>query len=1417
LGIGNDGSGTQPLNVYLATPASGNYTVVVSNNGSTTTDKNMTAGVGSLDANAVTNIYGPATIQVTGTGAGSGKAMTETMGIGVRTGTVTTEATTISVSATGGIDTNFATAEAKGITAGGEATVATVNVGTTTGTNTFRVTAQGGYASGDDSNTGNVGAKAFGVENYENSTVNLLGTTNISVSATGGRPLGTGNIANISTADTYGIYNSIGSVNADKLVLTSIAANGDTGQYTQGTAIGIYNRDGGAVTINNLTITELVAKGGQAGTGGYANANAYGIQSDTGSVIVTDAFDINVKAQGGTSDNEAPASAAGIINGDTIDNGASLTMGKTGGSNTVMVTAIGGYSSGLDENNNMSAEAMGLYNNAATTLYGATTFAVESTGGQKFEAGNIVGNSSAKAFGIYNQGASLTTEDLTFTKVYATGKTGADTYAEAYGIYNTDNNATLSFGNLTFTDVQANGGNSSDSGSNYARAAAIWAESGNLVAGNIMGTVTATAGSGPGGNAEAYGITSGATAITATSLNLNVTAKGGASPVQATATAKALETNQNLITVTGGPNQLKAEAYGGKSYSTDETGDVSATAYGIYNSNQVNMQGATTFTVKATGGSPGSASEPPNYMAGDAYAEAYGIYNEGQSLEMGDLTFTEISAQGGTGSNAAANVYGIYNTNSESTFSVGSIIGTTVIATGGSSLSDASARAYGIMNSDGTLETTSTSADNSLNVVAKGGTILGNSEGNKDIYAEAYGIRNENSARTILRGNWVINVQATGGTAGAGITDANGSAMSAGVFNESYQGVTLAGPVTINATAVESVGSSSEGVRAGGIYSANGAVELQDAVNITTAVTSVSGAEFMAAALYANNGIINAGTDGTSSLGKLVKLQGDVVATGDNGIVNLTLDQGESYLQGNVRALENGQVNLVVAKGAAWKPVYDNRYGSFYDEAVAETHSQSYTVTDNAITNLNLSEGGIVDLTWDNRERDPYTAARTLTISNLSGNNGIFKINSNLAQNIADQITVDNISNDVNTVGIDVRYDPYLVTAGLTKDSNIKGSALVLKGAGVANLTTVNGIADSYNMYEYMPTITKNADDTYSLTALTITNGTTPTTPTEPTTPTTPTTPTNPSNDKINITAPSRPMREALHDRMAVHNLWVNGELNNMQKRMGDLRTAQPAESGIWARYEYNKLEKGSDSNLKYNLFQLGYDKDYVGNTGTFYRGAAFSYAKGNGTYEISTGDLKEGALSLYQTWIGKDGRYYDVILKGGKLMSNYEITNTANLSKADYSTWAYSLSGEVGKRFKKANGFYVEPQLELTLGRINGADYTTSTGMNVDVSGQNIALARIGVGLGQEVKNGNYYFKANYYHDFGGGLNLTASDNTTNPYSYGENIAKNWAVLTLGGNMKAGKNCNIYGELSKYVGQLTNNIQINVGARWSF
>jgi len=795
---------------------------------------------------------------------------------------------------------------------------------------------------------------------------------------------------------------------------------------------------------------------------------------------------------------------------------------------------------------------------------------------------------------------------------------------------------------------------------------------------------------------------------------------------------------------------------------------------------------------------------------------AFSIYNEiNQNLTVSGTPSLTATATAGTNDNsgatgddasasAAAQADGLRNgkdaENNTGTVTTGNIKSITVTATAGqatagSASSTGSAEAYANAAAYGIVpwgpDTKELGNIGSITATAKAGTATGGTAAGSSSAAGAY-------ATAYAAGIYVL-----GGTVNVGdLSDLEVSARG-GKATVQQSGARADG----RAYAYGVGGLSPEG---DAVLNISGNVKIitsATAGTATDATGKTSPAKFGAYSVFANQGgIINIGVDTSKGYpaanGKTVQLEGDIFA----GIMsknNIIFSGSASSLQGNIlNGDDSAANNITFTNQATWHPVFDNRYGSFITDGDYTTYSPSYTVNSISTTaNLTLSDKAAIDLTWDNATRDPAATARTLTLASLSGADGVLVVNTNLAQNAADQFIITN--NAATSLGIDVAYDPALAASGLNNNSDISGSAKVLTISS-GTTPTVTGVSDSYNTYDYTPTITANGDGTYSVTKLTITNVPV----------------TNPTDDggKKTITSPSKPMRDARNNRMALHNLWVNGELNNMQKRMGDLRAMEPAASGIWARYEHNKLEKGSDASLKYNYFQLGYDKDFKGDTGTFYRGAAFSYAKGTGDYEVSSGGLKLGALSLYQTWVGNDGRYYDVILKGGKIMSSYDLYDTANPSSADYHSWAYSVSGEVGKRFKKDNGFYVEPQLEFILGKINGADYTTSTGMDVNIDSQSTAIARLGLAAGREIKNvGSYYAKASYYHDFGGGLNLTASDSTTNPYSYGEDCARNWAVFTLGGAVKAGKNCNIYGELSKFAGQLSNDVQVNIGARWSF
>ena len=1224
-------------------------------------------------------------------------------------------------------------------------------------------------------------------------------------------------------------------VDSPAVKVTSTNHGDATGATVQGSTL---NAAGGAWTVT--------------ASSNAGSASAYGIQNyDTAisasAVTFTGAPTVTVEATNKEADSKNYLDAVGLYNN---GKNASITL-KQGAAITATITDA------TDAADGEISSATAMDNLEGTiTADGALNLTVTATGGQ-------TGTPTVITTGFKNRGTA-NVKDLTINASAAGGTItvtekdpGGVASAVAYGLCQNnsydDIDFSLTAGKVTITSLTAKGGTATGADAD----------------GKISGTTTDSEAK---AYAAAYGLYNSAadvsnSAMTIGSLDVTGTATGGSgdtfsvfsgTPVfnsYIAAIKNAADNGTATVTVDGAV-KANVAATGGKAPDAGQPGKNSwatANAIGIENTTSTTVQD-TNPTATITAASADLTVTAASGTGAKAGAWAQGIYNFATggtaATTIANLAKTTVTVAGSTGSTTSA-AYGIENQASEATdydivtntvthladgtatFRAGSVE-SIVTATGGSTsaanrIDDV--HAYGVYNHSGYGTYDSKNKNEADLTVTGPSTVAATATANAATpsQVEAFGFSNNGTSAVMSLQDATVTAAAAGGNSHYGSV----ASTIAQAIDNSNGGVVTARNLNLTATATggAQVAGSDEArqTEAYGISTALGTVSATGAVAIKTSVTPGSGAKeyFKADSLFArfDKGTLNVGTDGTKSLGKPVQLEGDVQAY-DGGVINLTLDGAESYLQGNVQTTATytytgttntvGTVNLTVTNGAVWRPVYDNRYGSLntanetynFDETTDtynttynyNTPAQTATTTDNSIGTLALSNGGIVDLTWDNATRDPATEGRTLTIDTLSGEGGVFKINSNLAQNKADEITLGSASTS-KSVGIDVAYDPALAASGLDNNSDISGKALVLTDKS-GKLASVKGVADSYNLYDYTPTITANGDGTYSLTKLTITNVKPAPTP---------------DNPKQDVTSQSQPMREARHNRMALHNLWVNGELNNLQKRLGDLRAAQPADSGIWARYEYDKLEKGSDASLKYNLFQLGYDKDYQGETGTFYRGAAFSYAKGTGSYEVSNGDLKEGTLSLYQTWAGKDGRYYDVILKGGKLMSSYDLNDTANPSSADYHTWAYSLSGEIGKRFNKTNGFYVEPQFEFTLGRINGADYTTSTGMDVNVGSQNTALARLGISAGRETAKGSYFAKASYYHDFGGGLNLTASDSTTNPYSYGEDIAKNWLVFSLGGTAKAGKNCNIYGELSKFAGQLTNDVQVNIGARWSF
>ena len=293
--------------------------------------------------------------------------------------------------------------------------------------------------------------------------------------------------------------------------------------------------------------------------------------------------------------------------------------------------------------------------------------------------------------------------------------------------------------------------------------------------------------------------------------------------------------------------------------------------------------------------------------------------------------------------------------------------------------------------------------------------------------------------------------------------------------------------------------------------------------------------------------------------------------------------------------------------------------------------------------------------------------------------------------------------------------------------------------------------------------------------------------------------------------------------------LW-RSENSDMLQRMGDVRLDNE-ESGLWARYYGGKNSfdaKNTKYSTSFNAYQLGYDKQ-LDNNKLF--GAAVSYNKGKNTYEMGGhGDGKAVSMSVYGSWNSEKGHYADVIVKGGKLDNDYTVYNDmGHKLEGDYDTWGLSLSAEYGRRMQMQNGFYIDPSVQFTVGRIAGADYSAASDfldskglkkdMYVSQDGFTSAIGRIGLGMGKTTDKAMFYTKFALAHEFSGDFTTTFAAENEPTSSTAVDFGGTWFEWQLGGSMKVNDNSYVYATFEKKFGGDTgsNDWRLDAGLRWSF
>lgn len=566
---------------------------------------------------------------------------------------------------------------------------------------------------------------------------------------------------------------------------------------------------------------------------------------------------------------------------------------------------------------------------------------------------------------------------------------------------------------------------------------------------------------------------------------------------------------------------------------------------------------------------------------------------------------------------------------------------------------------------------------------------------------------------------------------------------------------------------------------------------------------------------------VNTGVNGNTPGQNRVQLNGDVFVR-NGAMANIALNGRDSYLQGIVD--NGGSVNLWMKNGAIWQNEARNRRYSDDNEDVGSygaSHINRLIGGDSETEAGRIIQKSEKDITIDRYEGKVRVDYGTMVqqgggvvIHRAQRDSGIF-----LSGNTMDCSSGETL----NALASKLTYTGY--TEG---ERNLKGSVSVQEGLFTRSATYTGGISfdektgkgslgeigkalaspNPLGMFRAMSfmDITERADGSFSYR--------------------------DGDGNEGEVGSTHTEIQKAIEAAMATTLLSMRSGMINMSGRLGDIH--EGASDGLWGRVytgknTYNK--NGIEANNRFHGIQIGADR--LTDDG-WHIGMAMEYNRGTTSYTYGgEGTPKYFMGSFYGTKMSADGEYFDVVARFGKTYSDFTVYNQdKKYVHGSSSVNGYGFSVEYGKRVDRNNGSYIEPQLQLSITRIDDDNLSADTSfkhfetLRLLQRGLSSCVGRMGIMAGRKTEKGEFYVKADVLHEFSGESKTAynSSDAKTIDVTADVYRAKNldfngtWAELSVGGTWKMNADSYLYADFSKgFGGEYKKDWMLNAGARFAF
>ena len=441
---------------------------------------------------------------------------------------------------------------------------------------------------------------------------------------------------------------------------------------------------------------------------------------------------------------------------------------------------------------------------------------------------------------------------------------------------------------------------------------------------------------------------------------------------------------------------------------------------------------------------------------------------------------------------------------------------------------------------------------------------------------------------------------------------------------------------------------------------------------------------------------------------------------------------------------------------------------------------------------LGISAGAVWNVTKTVEESSTATGAKTVAINQLTFNDGIISV-----PDATQTVQIENMTGTGGTINAQtVKNDDGSFSVAKLAVSNVVGAATLTENyvginaddvtsEDLDNLKAVTADAASLTRQQ----VVSEGDINGGLSRVV-----------------------NPDGTKGEVLETKNTKQDAYQTLTAMNALAWRHEMNDLTKRMGELRDS-PVGIGSWARLYGSEQEYG-DQNLKTRSTSVQVGTDFpVGENWKV--GAALTYTNGDTSYEVGKADSDSYSGAIYGTWLSESGQFVDLIAKYTRMKSDFSLNGFNGSQDND----ALSVSAEYGWHLKLNDLLFVEPQVELTYGRVFGDtfDAEANNAMTIEQDDFDSLIGRVGVRTGFYFPNnkGTIYLRVSGAYDFQGEYEYTAR-NAQTKRSFKDDLGGAWVEYAVGANFNLTDNAYTYVDLERTSGgEVTENWRWNVGFRY--